>query len=324
MELSKEKLIEMYRTMVVIRKFEASLAEAVAAGVLPGFVHVGIGQEGAMVGVATALDPGDWAASSHREHGFLIARGANLGRARAEIYGKATGYCKGKGGSMHLAVLDKHCTGCNGILGASQAIINGFAYVLKAEKKPNVAIVIFGDGSAERGEFHEAMNLASVWKLPTIFCCFNNGYGISVSTKMHCAVEDIAARGVGYGIPGLVVDGNDVMAVYEAITEARKRAVAGEGPALVEVKTARQRGHFEGDPQVYRTPEEFEEVLRNDPIKRFEAVLMEQKILTKKKVEELWASAEADLQAAIKFTDESPYPPLEETMTDLLYTGVAA
>ncbi len=324
MELTKEKLVEMYRTMVFIRKFENSLAEAVGAGILPGFVHVGVGQEAAMVGVATALDADDWAASSHREHGFLIARGADPGRCRAEIFGKATGYCKGKGGSMHLAVIDKKCTGCNGILGASQAIVNGFSFVLKEEKKPNVAIVIFGDGSSERGEFHEAMNLAGVWKLPTIFCCFNNGYGISVSTKMSCAVEDIAARGVSYGVPGIVVDGNDVMAVYEAITEARKRAVAGEGPTLVEVKTARQRGHFEGDPQSYRTEEELEEVRRNDPIKRFGQVLVEQQIATQGDLDKLWDAAEADLQAVIKFADESPYPSLEEAMTDLVYTGVPA
>lgn len=324
MELTEAKLIEMYRTMVVIRKFESSLAEAVAAGVLPGFVHLGVGQEGVMAGVAYALDPDDWVSSSHREHGMLISRGADVGRCRAEIFGKATGYCKGKGGSMHLAVIDKHCTGCNGILGPSQTIANGIAFALKYNKTQNVSVVMFGDGAAERGEFHESMNMASIWKLPTIFCCVNNQYGISLSSKISSAVEDIAARGVGYGIPGLVVDGNDVMAVHETVSEAAKRARAGEGPTLIELKTARQRGHFEGDPEVYRTPEEKEEVLRNDPIKRFETTLIDKKIATRQKVEELWASAEADLQAAIRFADESPYPSFEEAMSDVWYTEVAA
>ena len=324
MELTEERLIEMYRTMIVIRKFEASLAEAVAAGVLPGFVHLGIGQEAVMAGVANALEPDDWVSSTHREHGMLIARGADLGRCRAEIFGKATGYCKGKGGSMHLAVIDKHCTGCNGILGPSQTIANGIAFALKYNGTKNVSVVMFGDGAAERGEFHEAMNLASIWKLPTIFCCVNNQYGISLSSKLSSAVEDIAARGVGYGIPGLVVDGNDVMAVHEALSEAAKRARAGEGPSLIELKTARQRGHFEGDPEPYRSPEEKEEVLRADPIKRFEADLLDKKILKKDQVDGVWASAEADLQAAIRFADDSPYPKFEEAMTDLLYTEVVA
>jgi TPP-dependent pyruvate/acetoin dehydrogenase alpha subunit len=261
MELSKEQLINMYRTMVTIRQFESSLGEAVAAGVLPGFVHLGIGQEAVMVGVATALEPDDWVSSTHREHGMLIARGAELGRARAEIFGKATGYCKGKGGSMHLAVYEHNCTGCNGILGPSKTINNGIAFALKYNKTNNVALVMFGDGAAHRGEFHESMNLAAIWKLPAIFFCVNNQYAISVPSSYSSSVEDISARATGYGVPGLTVDGNDVMAVYEAVSEAAKRARAGDGPSLIEAKTSRQRGHFEGDPQTYRTKEEMEEVL---------------------------------------------------------------
>lgn len=317
-KITPDKLSEMFRMMVLIRKFENSLAEAVQAG-LPGFVHLGVGQEAVMVGIATALEPEDWVASSHREHGLLLARGGDPGRCRAEVFGKVGGYCKGKGGSMHLAVLEKNCTGCNGILGASQVIVNGIAYALKFAGKNQIAAVVFGDGSAERGEFHEALNLAALWKLPTLFCCVNNNYGISVSTKFSCAVEDIAARGVSYGIPGLVVDGNDVMAVVEAVSEAAKRARAGEGPTLIELKTARHRGHFEGDPQPYVTEEDRAEIMRKDPIPRFEKSLLDKKILTKQQVEELWASAEADLQAAIKFAEESPYPGPEEIYTDLFY-----
>jgi len=323
MDINKEKLKEMYRMMVLIRKFENSLADAVAAG-LPGFVHLGVGQEAVMVGIATALEADDWVASSHREHGMLLARGGDAGRCRAEVFGKVGGYCKGKGGSMHLAVFEKHCTGCNGILGASQVIVNGLSYFLKTSGTKNVAAVVFGDGSSERAEFHESMNLAALWKLPTIYCCVNNNYGISVSTKFSCAVEDIAARGASYGIPGLVVDGNDVMAVVEAVHEAAKRGRAGEGPSLIELKTARQRGHFEGDPQVYKTEEEKAEILRKDPIPRFEKSLIDKKIATKEEIEGLVASAEAELQAAIKFTDESPYPGPEEIYTDLFYEEVAA
>ncbi len=320
MELNNDRLCAMYRTMILIRKFESSVAEAFAAGKVPGFVHLGVGQEAVMAGVAYALEPQDWVSSTHREHGMLLARGADVGRARAEIFGKLTGYCKGKGGSMHLAVFDKCCTGCNGILGPNQTINNGVAFALKYNKTNNIAVTMFGDGAAHRGEFHEAMNLAAIWKLPVVFFCVNNQYAISVSSKYAASVEDIAARAGGYGVPGLVVDGNDVMAVHEAVTQAAKRARAGEGPSLIEAKTMRHRGHFEGDPQPYRTPGEMEEVMRQDPIPRFEKNLIENGILTQKQSEAIWDSVEAELQAAIRFTDESPYPPLEEALTDLYYT----
>jgi acetoin:2,6-dichlorophenolindophenol oxidoreductase subunit alpha len=319
MELPKEKLLAMYKTMVAIRGFEQSLAEAVTAGTLPGFVHLGVGQEAVHTGICFALRPEDWISSTHRDHGMILARGADIKRMRAEIFGKVTGYCKGKGGSMHLAVYDKHAPGCNGILGPSQTINNGIGLALKREGKGHIAAVVFGDGAAHRGEFHEALNLASCWKLPVMSICVNNHYAISVCFDDACSVEDIAARAAGYGIPGLVADGNDVMAVYEAVSETAKSIRQGKGPALVELKTSRWRGHFEGDPQPYRTPEQLEADKKKDPIFRFANQLKDQGVATAGELEALDAEAAAELQAAIEFTDQSDYPGVEELYTDLFY-----
>lgn len=318
MELSQEKLLEMYKKMVTIREFEQSLSEAVTGGTLPGFVHLGIGQEAIHVGLAYALRPTDWVSSTHRDHGMLIARGADIKRMRAEIFGKVTGYCKGKGGSMHLAVYDKCAPGCNGILGPSQTINNGIALALKKRGQGDVAVVLFGDGAAHRGEFHEALNLAGCWKLPALTICVNNQYAISVSFDDACAVEDIAARASGYGMPGLVVDGNDVMAVYEAITESVKSIRDGKGPALLELKTRRFKGHFEGDPQSYKTPEEVAEEMKNDPIPIFAKQLLEQEITTEENLRAIEEEVQKELQEAIEFTDQSEYPSLDEIYTDLV------
>jgi pyruvate dehydrogenase E1 component alpha subunit len=319
MELPKSKLLEIYKKMVAIREFEESLSEAVNDGTLPGFVHLGVGQEAVMVGVASALRPTDWISATHREHGIMIARDADMRFMRAEIFGKSTGYCKGKGGSMHLAVYDKRALGCNGILGPSQTINNGIALALKKEGKGDIAVVMFGDGASHRGEFHEALNLAAIWKLPAMAICVNNQYGISGCVDDVCAVEDISARAVGYGIPGLTADGCDVMAVHEAVEETAKSIRAGKGPALIELKTCRWKGHFEGDPQLYRTPEEMEEAKKRDPIERFASQLKEQGLATDGELQALCAEVKQELHEAIEFTDKSDYPPLEEIYTDLYY-----
>jgi pyruvate dehydrogenase E1 component alpha subunit len=320
MQLSQQKLLEMYKRMVTIREFEQSLSEAVTGGKLPGFVHLGIGQEAVHVGVAYALRSTDWVSSTHRDHGMLIARGADIKRMRAEIFGKATGYCKGKGGSMHLAVYDKCAPGCNGILGPSQTINNGIALALKKRGQGDIAVVLFGDGAAHRGEFHEALNLAACWKLPALAICVNNQYAISVCFDDACAIEDIAARSTGYGIPGLVVDGNDVMAVYEAVTETAKSIREGKGPALLELKTRRFKGHFEGDPQSYKTSDEVAEEMKHDPIPTFAKQLLEQEITTENALKAIADEVKKELQAAIAFAEQSDYPPLEEIYTDLFYT----
>ena len=319
MELSQEKLLEMYKKMVTIREFEQSLSDAVTGGTLPGFVHLGIGQEAMHIGVAYALRSTDWVSSTHRDHGMLIARGADINRMRAEIFGKGTGYCKGKGGSMHLAAYDKGAPGCNGILGPSQTINNGIALALKKRGQGDIAVVLFGDGAAHRGEFHEALNLAACWKLPVLAICVNNQYAISVCFDDACSIEDIAARASGYGMPGLVVDGNDVMAVHEAITESAKSIREGKGPTLLELKTRRFKGHFEGDPQSYKTPDEIAEEMKNDPIPLFARQLIEQEITTEAVLNAIGEDVKKELQAAIEFTDQSDYPPLEEIYTDLLY-----
>ncbi len=319
MDVSKEKLLAMYKTMAAIRGFEESLAEAVTAGTLPGFVHLGVGQEAVHVGICAALRDTDWISSTHRDHGMILARGADIKRMRAEIFGKVTGYCKGKGGSMHLAAFDKRAPGCNGILGPSQTINNGIALALKREGQGNIAAVVFGDGAAHRGEFHEALNLAACWKLPALAICVNNQFAISTCVEDACAVEDIAARASGYGMPGLVADGNDVMAVYEAVSETVKPIRAGKGPALLELKTHRWRGHFEGDPQPYRTPEQIVEDKKKDPIARFAAQLLDQGLVTSAELEALRAEADKELREAIEFADQSEYPPLEEIYTDLFY-----
>lgn len=309
----------MYEKMVRIRIFEESLAEAVAAGKLPGAVHLGIGQEAPMVGIVSALKSSDWIAATHREHGVMVARDADMRLMRAELFGKATGYCKGKGGSMHLAVFEKHCLGCNGILGASQAINNGVALALKQKGEGDIAAVIFGDGASNRGEFHEALNLAACWKLPSLAICINNGYGMGGCAEDMCSVEDISARAAGYSIPGFIVDGNDLMAVYEAVSESAKHVRSGKGPALVEIKTTRWRGHFEGDPQLYRTPEMIAEAQKKDGILNFEKELLNQGIATEADIEAARNRAQEALQEAIEFEERSDYPPSEEIYTDLYY-----
>jgi len=220
---------------------------------------------------------------------------------------------------MHLAAFDKNAPGCNGILGPSQTINNGIALALKRRGQGDIAVVLFGDGAAHRGEFHEALNLASCWKLPSLAICVNNQYAISVCFDDACSIDDIAARASGYGMPGLVVDGNDVMAVYEAVTETVKTIREGKGPALLELKTRRYKGHFEGDPQSYKTPEEIAEEMKHDPIPIFAKQLLEQEITTEENLKAIEEEVQKELQEAIEFTEKSPYPSLEEIYTDLYY-----
>ncbi len=319
MDLPKKKLLDMYKKMVAIRAFEESLIEPVGSGELPGFVHLGVGQEAAMVGIVSALRPTDWISSSHREHGIMIAREAHMGRIRAEIFGKATGYCKGKGGAMHLAVYEKCATGCNGILGPSQTINNGIALALKRLEQDDLAVVIFGDGAAHRGEFHEALNLAAIWKLPALAICIKDQEGLGGCGDDLCAVADRSAGVVGYGIRGLTADGCDVMAVYEAVSETAKHIRAGKGPALIELKAVRFRGHWEGDPHTYRSHEQLEEDRKRDGIALLASQLLEQGFATDKDLRDLRDEVEEELQESIRFTEESEYPSLEEIYTDLFY-----
>lgn len=321
MDLSNEKLIEMYRTMKKIREFESKTAELFAEGKIPGFVHLYIGEEAVATGVCANLKDSDYITSTHRGHGHIIAKGGDLKYMFAELFGKETGYCKGKGGSMHIADADRGILGANGIVGAGHNIAVGAGLSAKYRGTDQVCVCFFGDGSTNQGTFHESLNLASIWKLPVIFVCENNLYGISMHQSRHQAIQDVADRAVAYNIPGVVVDGNDVLAVYEAAKEAIDRARNGQGPTLIECKTYRQRGHFEGDPTNYRDPEEVNEWLKKDPIPRLIEFILDNNVLTEDDIKKIDEEIAAEIDEAIKFAEESPFPPVEAAVEDI-YTDI--
>ena len=244
MELNNTKIIEMYKTMKRIREFETNASKLFAEGQIHGFVHLYIGEEAVATGVCSNLREDDYITSTHRGHGHIIAKGGDVKYMMAELYGRQTGYCKGKGGSMHIADATKGIIGANGIVGAGQNIATGAGLSAKLRGTDQVCACFFGDGSTNQGTFHESLNLASIWRLPVVFVCENNLYGISMHQSRHQAIQDIADRAVAYNIPGVVVDGNDVFAVYEAANEAIERARNGQGPSLIECKTYRHHGHF--------------------------------------------------------------------------------
>jgi len=317
MEISRETLLGMYRKMLTIRRFEERAAELYAAGRMPGFVHLYVGEEAVATGVCASLTDRDFITSTHRGHGHVIAKGGKTELMMAELYGKATGYCKGKGGSMHIADVDLGILGANGIVGAGQPISVGAAFACKYRKTDAVAVCFFGDGASNRGTFHEAMNMASSFKLPVVFVCENNMYGISNYQKHHMNISDIADRAGAYGVPGGSVDGNDVIAVYEAASEAVARARRGDGPSIVECKTWRQRGHFEGDPAKYKDPEEQKAWLAKDPIPRIEAKLIELGMATQADLDQMRAKVNEEIEAAVKFAEDSPEPGDDELLTDV-------
>ncbi len=319
MDLKNEQLIKMYTTMVKIRTFENRVAELFAGGKIPGFVHLYVGEEAVATGVCENLTDKDYITSTHRGHGHLIAKGGDIKKMMAELFGKKTGYCKGKGGSMHIADLDLGIMGANGIVGGGPPLASGAALACQYLGNDNVAICFFGDGASNQGTTHEAMNLASCWKLPVVFINENNLYGISSCTINSMCVPNVADRAAGYDIPAVVVDGNDVVAVWEAAGEAIKRARQGKGPSLVECKTYRHRGHFEGDPCAYRDDAELEEWKEKDPIPRFEQKLVDMALLTEKKIEEIRGALQDDLVAAEQFAEESPFPDVSE-LTEDVYT----
>jgi pyruvate dehydrogenase E1 component alpha subunit len=322
MSIDTEKLLWMYTNMLKIRRFEEKVGELFAAGKIPGFVHLYIGEEAVATGVCAHLRKDDYITSTHRGHGHLISKGGDLKLMMAELFGKRTGYCKGKGGSMHIADVDLGILGANGIVGGGPPIATGAALAAKYKGTDQVAVCFLGDGASNQGTFHEGVNMASIWKLPVIFVVENNMYGISLSQTRSMRVQDIADRAAAYDIPGFVVDGNDVIAVYEAAGEAIQRARAGEGPALIECKTYRYRGHFEGDPMIYRTREEEEMWKAKDPIPRFEAKLKEMGVLTEAQAREINERIIAQVEEAVRFAEESPWPTPEEVLEDV-YTVAA-
>ncbi len=319
MDLTNEQLIEMYVTMSKIRTFENRVAELFADGKIPGFVHLYVGEEAIATGVCANLTDADYITSTHRGHGHLLAKRGDIKLMMAELFGKKTGYCKGKGGSMHIADLDLGIMGANGIVGGGPPLAAGAALAVQYLGKDSVAACFFGDGASNQGTTHEAMNLATCWKLPVVFVNENNMYGISSCTINSMCVPNIADRAAAYDMPGVVVDGNDVIAVYEAAAEAINRAREGRGPSLIECKTYRHRGHFEGDPCTYRNDEELQEWKEKDPIPRFEQKLIEMEILTDSKIQEIKSTLQKDVALAEQFAEESAFPDASE-LTEDVYT----
>ncbi|MCX5780146.1 MAG: thiamine pyrophosphate-dependent dehydrogenase E1 component subunit alpha [Firmicutes bacterium] len=317
MDLKKEQLLDMYKKMVTIRAFELKAVDLFAAGQIPGFVHLYLGEEAIATGVCANLETTDYIASTHRGHGHLIAKGGDLNLMMAELFGRTDGYCKGKGGSMHIADVDLGILGANGIVGAGMPLATGAAFACKYKENGAVAVAFFGDGASDRATFHESLNLASVWKLPVVFICENNGWAISNSQETHQNITDISDRASGYGIPGVSVDGNDVVAVFEAAGAAIDRARKGDGPTLVECKSWRWRGHFEGDPGAYKDPKDQADWLAKDPIPRLEKNLLKLKYATQAELDEIKAATEASVEAAIKFAGDSPIPDPKELFTDV-------
>jgi len=320
MSLTNEKMIEMYSNMIQIRMFEERVAELFGAGKIPGFVHLYVGEEAVATGVCASLRPTDYITSTHRGHGHLISKGGDIKLMMAELFGKKTGYCKGKGGSMHIADVELGILGANGIVGGGPPLAAGAALAAQYQGRDDIAVCFFGDGASNQGTTHEAMNLASCWKLPVVFVNENNLYGISSCTLNSMCVADIADRASAYDMPGVVVDGNDVMAVYEAAQEGINRARKGEGPCLIECKTYRFRGHFEGDPCAYRNEDELNEWKDKDPLPRFESKLLEMDVLTPDKVSDIRSSIENALAEAVTYAEKSPFPEADEILEDV-YTA---
>ncbi|NPV69340.1 MAG: thiamine pyrophosphate-dependent dehydrogenase E1 component subunit alpha [Firmicutes bacterium] len=307
----------MFRQMVRIRAFETRVGELFAQGKIPGFVHLYIGEEATAVGVCSNLKPSDYITSTHRGHGHCLAKGGDMKAMMAELFGRKSGYCKGKGGSMHIADVDIGILGANGIVGGGLTVAAGAALSAKMRGTDQVTVCFFGDGASNQTTFHEGLNIASIWNLPVVYVCENNLYGISMHQSRHQKVADVADRAGAYGIPGVTVDGNDVMAVYEAAKEAIGRARAGDGPTLLECKTYRWKGHFEGDPTLYRSVEELEEWKRRCPILAFNGRLLEMEALSPEEAASIQSGAEAEVEDAVKCAAESPFPSPEEALEDL-------
>src|SRR6201997_2039336 len=308
---------EMLRQMLTIRRFEERASADYHAGKIYGVVHCYIGQEAVAVGVCTALDRSDWIISTHRGHGHCIAKGADLDRMMAELYGRQTGYCKGKGGSMHIADFGIGMLGANGIVAGGIAIVTGAGLAAQMEKKGGVAVSFFGDGASNAGPFHECLNIAATWKLPMLYVCENNMYAAQTPAAATHALSDVASRAAGYGIPGVVVDGNDVFAVYQAAHAAVERARTGGGPTLIECKTYRWRAHTErrGQPDP-RDRTEVETWLRRDPIALLSQQLREQGDLDDGGMEAMEREIMAALEAAVAFAEASPFPLPEQATED--------
>lgn len=321
--LGKAALHKALRQMVLIRRFEEGAEQAYMRGLVHGTMHLSIGQEASAVGVGINLGAADCITSTHRGHGHCIAKGAEPKYMFAEFFGKDTGYCRGRGGSMHIADVAGGNLGANGIVGGGIPIAVGAALALKQMKKPNVVVCFFGDGANNEGAFHEGLNMAAIWKLPVVFVCENNKYGMSTSTERSTAVKKIATRALAYDMPGLTVDGNSFADVAEAAHTAIERARAGGGPTLIECLTYRHRGHSKSDRNRYRTKEEIESWVERDPIVLFEQDLLRHGMIEQDEVDALVKSVEQEIEDAVAFAKDSPAPDIA-SLTDFVYAAPVA
>jgi pyruvate dehydrogenase E1 component alpha subunit len=318
---SNDVLLDMHERMVRIRIFEEEAGKLMENGKVPGALHLYVGQEAVATGVMVHLTDEDQITSTHRGHGHLVAKGGQFKEMYAELYGKATGYCKGMGGSMHISNLDIGILGANGIVGGGPPIAVGAAFSNKYRETDQVAATFFGDGASNEGSFHEAANMAALYKLPCLFVCENNGYGEYTSQKRHQAIRDVADRAAGYGMPGVIVDGMDVIAVYEAAGEAIERARRGEGPTLLECKTYRYYDHVgvRGMGIAYRSDDEVEEWKQRDAIQLLEDRMAEQDVLSSDAAATVHERVRKEALEAIEWAEASPYPTIENLLDDVYY-----
>jgi len=320
-EIDNAKLREIYTTMVRIRAFEERVIAEYHNNIL-GPIHSSIGQEAIPAVVCALLRQDDYILSNHRGHGDIIAKGARCDLMMAELFGKETGYCKGKGGSMHIAAVDLSNLGATGIVGDGVPIASGVALGCKMQKFDRVVVCFFGDGAMCSGAFHEGIGLAAIWDLPVVFVCQNNQYQQSTRVKDHTKLEDLSDRAKAYGIPGVTVDGNDAWAIAEAAGKAIEMARGGRGPTLIVGNTYRYCGHHIGDPGTsYRTEEEIEEWKKQDPIDRLRDYLLQKKMLTESQIEEINAGTMRELDEAVAFANESPEPSIQDALNDIYYTA---
>ncbi|MBE7470992.1 MAG: pyruvate dehydrogenase (acetyl-transferring) E1 component subunit alpha [Anaerolineae bacterium] len=307
-------LVELYRKMVTVREFELRAINERRAGLIPGFIHSCVGQEATAVGACAALNADDVITSTHRGHGHLIAKGGQPKYMMAELAARTTGYCGGKGGSLHMTDFNLGILGANGIVAGGIPIAVGAALAFQQRREKRVALAFFGDGATNEGAFHEALNLAGLWKLPVIFFCENNLYGEGSPQHTQAPLKDLAERAASYAFRGVIVDGNDVLAVFEATRQAVERARAGQGPTLIEGKTYRLRGHYEGDPMLYRDKAEVETWRQRDPLTTFRRYLLEQAICAETDLQDIEAAVQAELNEAVAFAAASPTPAPETAL----------
>ena len=320
---SKEKLaadtaLDLYRRMVLIRKFEEQVSKLYAKNKLPGFVHLYIGQEAVATGVCSNLRDDDYITSTHRGHGHTIAKGGDVKRMMAELYGKVTGYCKGKGGSMHITDMKIGMLGANGIVAGGIPIAVGAAYgAARIRKTDQVVAAFFGDGATGEGPFWEGINITQAWSLPVIFVCENNLYGVGTRLGKVMGSEDLAPRVKGFGMPVEVVNGNNVVEVRKAAAEAVERARKGQGPTFLECKTWRHRGHFEGENPTYFDQEEYNTWMKRDPIKTLESIIQEQGLADSQRLRDVQKQVDEQIQAAVEFAEASEFPKPEAALEDI-------